>query len=240
MTTLPSSPRKRLVPQDAACLVIADRRGPKPRLLMGRRRPDQVFLPNVWVFPGGRVEAIDHELAGECGAVPAFAPLLTAALRGGPAGAEASVRSHALALAAIRETFEETGYLLARPSAGPVKHAATWRDFWDIGYRPELDRLQPIVRAITPPGRPRRYDTRFFLADAEGIALKSDLTDDEFTAVDWFTVDDIVHLEIAGITRLLLSDIRAAIDNPPSGAALPFYRQVGRHYARKVLTPASD
>lgn len=225
-----SRPRKirHPVPQDAACLIIADRRGPQPKLLMGRRRPDQVFLPDVWVFPGGRVEPGDLIDAGRVRQQLSFLPLLGAGLRGSPAAESAQRLALALALAAVRETFEETGYLLA-------DQATSWGEAISQGHIPALDQMAAIIRAITPPGRPRRYDTRFFLVDAAAIGHNSGTTDDEFTQTGWFTVDEVARLDIAGITRLLLSDIEAALLSKPSQTAMPFYRQVGRHYARTVL-----
>jgi 8-oxo-dGTP pyrophosphatase MutT (NUDIX family) len=84
--------------RDAACLILVDRSEAEPRLLMGRRLATQVFLPNKWVFPGGRVEDDDRALAVQLAADVAAAANDTNRL--------------AFALAAIRELFEEAGVVL--------------------------------------------------------------------------------------------------------------------------------
>ena len=85
-------------------------------------------------------------------------------------GTRSEARARALALAAVRETFEEAGLLIGTPlGAGAAPKAPTWQDFFATGFRPALGRLTFFARAITPPGRPRRFDTRFFCVPAEAI-----------------------------------------------------------------------
>lgn len=72
-------------------------------------------------------------------------------------------RARALALAAIRETFEEAGLLVGRRVAFvPRTRARGWAAFLAHGVVPALDALEYVARVITPPGNPRRFDTRFF------------------------------------------------------------------------------
>src|SRR5262249_61901383 len=86
-------------------------------------------------------------------------------------GTPSVARARALALAAVRETCEEAGLLIGTPlGAGALPKAANWRAFFATGYRPALGRLTFFARAITPPGRPRRFDSRFFSVDSEAIA----------------------------------------------------------------------
>ena len=82
----------------------------------------------------------------------------------------ASSRARALAVAAIREACEETGLCLGRKVDKPVKLEGAWKPFTDAGLLPDPSSLFLIARAITPPGRVRRFDTRFFTADASSIA----------------------------------------------------------------------
>ena len=99
-----------LRPRDAATLVIVDTARNEPRVLMGRRRADQVFLPGKYVFPGGRVDRGD-------GAVEAAHELKDgeiAKLLMDMKGRASVTRARALALAAVRETYEEAGIRVGR------------------------------------------------------------------------------------------------------------------------------
>src|ERR1700760_3100525 len=86
-------------PRNAATLIIVRRDGPKPRLLMGRRHGGHDFMPDKWVFPGGRIDRSDYH-----------APFATDVRPDVMARLEKTTphaRARALALTAIRETFEE-------------------------------------------------------------------------------------------------------------------------------------
>src|SRR6185503_18627620 len=82
-----------------------------------------------------------------------------------------SRRARAIALSAIRETYEEVGLLIGRTGEFSAK-AADWKGFADHGVQPSLDRLRFIARAITPPGAVRRFDTRFFAAWRDDVAVE--------------------------------------------------------------------
>ena len=79
------------------------------------------------------------------------------------------VKARALALAAIRETYEETGLMLGAPAPGaPVREAPSappgpWAAFAKAQILPDLASIHFVARAITPPRRPKRFDTRFFV-----------------------------------------------------------------------------
>ena len=106
-------PQARIRPRDAATLVIIDQSTGEPRILMGRRRPDQVFLPNKYVFPGGAVERADRFAPCADTLRPSEGAKLVIAMRGPPSLG----RARALALAAARETFEEAGLLIGERRA---------------------------------------------------------------------------------------------------------------------------
>jgi 8-oxo-dGTP pyrophosphatase MutT (NUDIX family) len=158
--------RKRaLAPRDAATLIVVDRSGDaaaekEPRILMGHRSGKHVFMPNTFVFPGGRV---DPEDVG----IPAHGdlrePVMERLLR------KASARkARALACAAIRETFEETGLIVGAPHHGRFptgKVTADWEAFFATGLAPRLDCLDYVARAVTPPNNVRRFNARFFIVD---------------------------------------------------------------------------
>src|ERR1700759_4283718 len=105
------------------------RAGPKPRVLRGRRHGGHSFMPDRWVFPGGRIDRADYRAPAATEMRPEVAAVFDAYL---PTG-----RGRALAAAAVRETWEETGLLLAQ--AAPVRPAAgPWRDFVAQGALADL------------------------------------------------------------------------------------------------------
>ncbi|MGY4289691.1 8-oxo-dGTP pyrophosphatase MutT (NUDIX family) [Bradyrhizobium sp. LM2.7] len=152
-------------PKDAATLILVDRSGAIPKVLVGKRHDKVVFMPGKFVFPGGRVDKADYR-------VPCAAPItaeLEASLAKGSPKTPAS-RAKSLAIAAIREACEETGLCLGRRIEGKVpKLEGPWKPFADAGLLPDPSGLFLIARAITPPGRVKRFDTRFFTADASAI-----------------------------------------------------------------------
>ena len=140
-----------------------------------------------------------------------------------------AVRARALALAAIRETFEETGLLLGaratRPRAAPD---GAWSAFAQHRVLPDLRNIHFIARAITPPGRPRRFDTRFFTVDASAIAHRIEGVtgpDAELVELVWMPITEAKQLDMPTVTGVMLEELEARIaagfghDLP-----VPFYR----------------
>lgn len=206
-----SSPRAK----DAATLLLVRRDGAAPRVLMGRRHRGHAFMPDKWVFPGGRVHPSDFR-------VPAAAelrPEVAAALqRTAP-----SARGRAIAMAAIRETFEETGLLLARPAAAPSRSRGEWREFLARGVLPDLGCLDLVARAITPPARTRRFDARFFVADAAAlVSLDPGPGSGELDELAWFAWPDALALDLPSITEAVLHEVALRMDDP--GRPIPFHR----------------
>lgn len=224
-------------PRDAGTLIIVDEAGPVPRLLMGRRAAGHVFMPGRYVFPGGRVDAADLALAS---AFTLSEPALARLCAGPPARFD-SRRATATALAAIRETFEEVGAMVGVPGTFEGRAAGFWGKFAERGIRPDPQRLVPLARAITPPGPPRRYDTRFFCVSATGMSHAPSLEDlptDELEAVEWFTFDQVKQLSLAAITLRVLADLEARIADDSWRDAtrpMPFYRVVRGRFVRDFL-----
>ena len=225
-----------LKPQDAATLIIVERAGGEPRVLMGRRRDDQVFMPGKYVFPGGRVDKADRIIAS----ADELRPLETAKLLIDMKGSPSESRARALALAAIRETFEETGIVIgdeATPAAGFDGHE-TWRDFLGRGYLPRPSTLTFFARAITPPGRPRRYDTRFFCCEAAAVRTRFDMSDGELSGIEWVTVEEARALDLPAITRVILEDLLDRLKNgtlDDSALAVPYYHHKNGSFRRQLL-----
>src|SRR5262245_62705580 len=199
-----ATPRKVLRPRDAATLIIVDTASGEPRVLLGRRWEDLVFMPGRYVFPGGRVDPADRQIAVEHDLEPGNIENLMVAMKGNRSPA----RARALALAAVRETFEEAGILIGTPlaPASPPK-ARAWQKFFALGFRPALTQLTFFARAITPPGRPRRYDTRFFCVAAEAISHKVATADGELSDLEWHSLEHARALDLPNITRVVLEDL---------------------------------
>ena len=154
---------------------------------MGKRHPGQRFMPGKFVFPGGRIEPGDRSMTVAGALHPRAEQALMARVARPSAG-----RSRALALAAIRETFEETGLLLgSKDYGGPTGAPESWAAFQERGVFPDLEALHFIGRAITPPKRVKRFDTRFFAADRTAIADEVEGVvgpDSELVELAWVTI----------------------------------------------------
>lgn len=208
---------KRINPRHAATLIIVRRDGKKPRLLMGRRNGGHSFMPDKWVFPGGRVDRGDFTAPSANELTPDVAAKLALTLRH-----SSPQLPRALALAAIRETFEEAGLLLARP-ASPRPGAGPWRPFLEAGALPDLSALQYVARAITPPYRPKRFDARFFMAEADSL-LSLDRRPDcgELDEIEWVDLDEALALDLPNITRFVVAEIAERLQKPER--PIPFMR----------------
>ncbi len=191
--------------RDAATVILVRRDGDTPAVLMGLRGAGAAFMPNKYVFPGGAVDAGDA-------AVPLAAPLQPACLSrlNEPPGEPG--RGQMLAAAAIRELWEETGLRLGRPGQWSVTPPADWAGFAETGLVPDPSALRFVFRAITPPGRPRRFDARFFLADAAHIAGDPDdfsRACDELSHLHWVALSEARALNLPFITEVVLGEVAA-------------------------------
>jgi len=219
-------------PKDAASLIILDRNGSSPKVLLGRRHQGHAFMPDKFVFPGGRVEAADARMPSaselDCQAAAKLMP-----------GASAR-KARALALAAVRETFEETGLMLGvKRAPQPVGPAGLWSAFADAGIYPDLAALHFVARAITPPGLSRRFDTRFFAVDAQAIAHRVDGVvgpQAELVELLWVPIAETATLGLHAITATILEELEA---RSAAGMAhdlpVPFYRMKNRRFVRELL-----
>ena len=220
LTDAPRRPGAAGKPKDAATLILIQRRHGEARVLMGRRAPGHVFMGSKWVFPGGRIDRSDFTAASATDLSDDAATRL---------GRELSPRrARALALTAVRETFEETGLMLAKP-AEPRPVVGPWRAFRAAGALADLNALNYVARAITPPGRVRRFDARFFIADADRLLNPDDAsTSRELDEIAWLTLEEARGQDLPAITRYILGEVAEQLDNPRR--PLPLVRMVrGKH-----------
>ena len=224
-----------LRPRDAASLILIDRSGPMPKVLMGRRHHGHVFMPGRFVFPGGRVEPYDARMA----VAGPLSPEMEARLLKGMARPSPG-RARAMALAAIRETYEETGLLLGKRTAEPpAVPDASWGGFAEARVRPDLSQLRFVARAITPPGRVRRFDARFFAADFEAVAHRIEGVvgaDAEFVELIWVSLAETRNLNLASITAVVIEELESQIaDGFEPGRPVPFYRMMHGRFRKEAL-----
>jgi 8-oxo-dGTP pyrophosphatase MutT (NUDIX family) len=232
------TPRRRaLVPRDAATLIVVDRSSDaqaerEPLILMGHRSGKHVFMPNTFVFPGGR---LDPEDVGVPVRGDLRGPVLERLLK------KASARkARALACAAIREAFEETGLIVGAPHEGavdPARLGEDWRPFFATGLAPRLDCLDYVARAVTPPNNVRRFNARFFIVDRRNtqgeLGGSGELVD-----LQWIPIAEALAMpSTPAPTSIALNEVRRLLaDSDPwnlsAGHPVPVY--LARH-GRDVL-----
>jgi 8-oxo-dGTP pyrophosphatase MutT (NUDIX family) len=201
-------------PRDAATMVLYRMERGAPRILMGCRSGGHDFMPNKYVFPGGRVE--DGDAAAP--SVSELGAREEEALRH-----QAVLAPRAYGLTAIRETFEETGLLIGRDARLTSPPPEGWEEFYAQGVMPCLSSFSFVGRAITPPMRHKRFDARFFMANASDCLIDDRDTVDgrELADLRWFTLEDIGQLDLPTVTRYVISEVEQRLVQP--GSLKPFF-----------------
>jgi 8-oxo-dGTP pyrophosphatase MutT (NUDIX family) len=215
-------------PVDASSILLLDRSGAGVRVLVGRRSSKHVFMPDVYVFPGGRRDATDR-------LVPVSHPLNPLALermalRSGTRCSGSRLR--ALGVAALRELYEEAGIPVGKPAAEPAQGA--------LPFRPDLSNLRYLARAITPAGMVRRFDTRFFalFTDEAGIDPSGATASHELEDLRWVDIFAPRDIEMPDITVLILEELQKSIQEDkslPFGRAVPLYYTERGRFRRDIL-----
>ena len=168
------------------------------------------------VFPGGGVAPEDETVA--LAGMPSSACLTRLTTEAGP-------NPQSLLAAAIRELWEETGLILGRPDAWSDP-PGDWAGFAGAGYRPDAAGLRFVFRAITPPGRPRRFDARFFLVSAErlkGGAAAALSGDGELSNLQWIALDLVRTFNLPFITQVVLAELPGLLADDAPPPAVPFF-----------------
>jgi 8-oxo-dGTP pyrophosphatase MutT (NUDIX family) len=222
-------------PRDAATLMLIDRSGAKPKVLLGRRHLNHKFMPGKFVFPGGRIEPSDRVMPAASELHPDTQKKLLQRVK-----APGDAFPRAIALAAVREMAEETGLLLgAKRNDAPAAPGEIWADFAKARVHPDLAHIHFIARAITPPRRPRRFDTRFFTADATAIAHKIEGVvgpNSELVELVWVPIEEATHLDMPTITGVVLEELAARVAaGMGHDLPVPFYFMIERQFFRELL-----
>jgi 8-oxo-dGTP pyrophosphatase MutT (NUDIX family) len=167
-----ATPAPPVTPRPAASLLVLREGAAGPDVLMGMRGAGHRFMPNRLVFPGGSVDPEDH-------AAPAGSELLPPVLSRLTRGVEPGL-ARALAIAAARELFEETGL--------------------SLGHPPALDGLDYLCRAITPPTAPLRFDAHFFVVPVGRVS--GDIAGSgELEGLRYYGVAEAMALDLAFATK---------------------------------------
>ena len=191
-------------PRDAATLILYKVTADGPRILMGCRSAGHDFMPDKYVFPGGRVDDDDA-------VVPALSELDAEEDRTLEIGATRPTR--AFPLTAVREMFEETGLIVGKASSPFLDVPPAWADYFGQGAAPSLAGLQFVGRAITPPMRHKRFDARFFMANADDALIDDRAPADsrELADLRWFTLAEVAGLDLPNVTRFVISEVETRL-----------------------------
>jgi 8-oxo-dGTP pyrophosphatase MutT (NUDIX family) len=189
---------------------------------MGQRGAGAAFMASKFVFPGGAVDPDDFALAADAALEPATARRLEIDT--------APEVAPALPLAAVRELWEETGLMLGRPdpeaAARPVP--ASWRGFYAAGLVPNAAALRLVFRAVTPPGRPRRVDARFVLAEARDLAAEDVVpSGEELAHLAWLDLAAARALALPFVTEVVLAELVELLAAPAVDPErpVPYFQQ---------------
>ena len=205
--------------RDAATIILVRDPATAPRILMGQRGDRAAFMPSKFVFPGGAVDPCD---AG----VP-MARAMNGLCKARLHEASGRLEPRTIVATAIRELFEETGLILGRPHRWPGTPPGEWVDFAATGHLPSPAGLRFVFRALTPPGRPRRFDARFLLADAGRIAGDPDdfsRASDELSHLQWIPLEKVRGFDLPFITEVVLAEVAARLPDLDAPETVPWFR----------------
>ena len=230
-----SKERKEILrPKDAATLMIVRRDHQHPQVLMGQRNARHQFMPNKFVFPGGRVDAGDSRVKSLTDLTEQVKKKLTQSC--------SEARARGLAMAAVRETFEEAGLIVGKPHHNHFQtRSKAWLPFFSEGFAPTLAPLDLVARAITPPQRVRRFDARFFSVDARhvhGLAQPHLTGSGELLQLHWVTFAEAKELDLPQITLFVLQVLEKRLNASSQAVkqmAIPFVHTRNHHHFFDII-----
>ena len=204
--------------RNAATVIVVRNKHDNPSVLMGQRGVNAAFMPSKFVFPGGAVDDQDLSIDIKKSINEVCKNRLLKENENGP--------WNALVAAAIRELFEETGQIIGVEQEW-LEPPSSWRGFAKTGYVPDASHMSFVFRAITPPGRLRRFDARFFLIQAEELRTNLDdfsMASDELSHLQWIPLTDTKNFDLPLITQVVLAEIAGNLVNSGSPAQVPFFQ----------------
>lgn len=211
-------------PRDAASLVLHRMRRGQREVLMGRRPLSARFMPGVYVFPGGATEPSDRSVRP----ASTLSPDVTHLLKVG--GSED--RARAMAITAVRETFEETGLMLAAPGDPDMADHPGWQAWQSQGLAPDLGAMDLSARAITPARSPIRFHARFFVADGSNARGRIG-GDGELEDVAWVPMAEAAALPLANVQRFVIEHVKATLaDTGGTPGCAVFTHRFGKRQVR--------
>jgi 8-oxo-dGTP pyrophosphatase MutT (NUDIX family) len=191
-------------PKEASTLIVVRQSDKEPKILMGKRAASHKFMPNKFVFPGGRLDYVDQRLVVN----KKLSASVMKRLGKETAKTVSDNKLRGLALAAIRETYEETGLIIGRKTKKQLHSGnAVWQAYFDHGVEPPLNKMDFIARAVTPTHRSRRFDTRFFMVYDEFIHTDPEemqKASGELLDLHWLTLAKARKLDLPAITRSVI------------------------------------
>lgn len=199
----------------AATIIVIKDRAKVPSVLMGQRGARAAFMPGKFVFPGGAVDPMDAD-------IPTTAINPTCA---GRLADQTDISPATIAAAAIRELWEETGQILGA-SQNWSDAPADWQGFAASGHIPDAAALTFFFRAITPLGAPRRFDARFFIADADRLRTNPDDfsdAEDELSHLQWVPLAQARDFDLPFITQVVLAELTQYLPQSGPPASVPFF-----------------
>ena len=204
--------------KNAATIVIVRKQNNKHKILMGQRGKDAVFMPNKFVFPGGAHENNDRLVPFSQSLIDKDITLLSMK--------SYISQSESLVATAIRELWEETGLKIADSYNWNDLKINGWEDFYENNIAPNASKLKFFFRAITPVGRPRRFDARFFICFAQDLSCNLDdfsNASSELRHLQWIELEKTQDFDLPIITRIVLKEVQDIIFNGANKKGVPFY-----------------
>ena len=204
--------------KDAATVLLLRHKEGATEVLMGQRGAKAVFMPDKFVFPGGRVDESDRNVPGTVPVGETERALLDTFVE--------QPCADSIANAAIRELWEETGLTLGKPSQEAFDVDPDWAGFYAKGLVPDASGLSFFFRAVTPPGRPRRFDARFLLCDVSAVLGDPDDFSEasgELSHLQWVQLSKARSFSLPFITDVVLCELQDHLANPGQTRPIPFF-----------------
>ena len=218
--------------RDAATIIIVRNRSTAPAVLMGQRGAKAVFMPGKFVFPGGAIDPNDADVTTT--ALPAACASRLSD--------RSTLPPMAIAAAAVRELWEETGQVLGHPAPWPSPPQG-WRGFAATGHIPNAAALTFFFRAVTPTGAPRRFDARFLVADANDLCTDPDDfsgAEDELSHLQWVPLAKARDFDLPFITQVVLAELMQYLPDSGSPKSVPFFENEDEQHLVHRLNGASQ